>query len=355
MRDDLDRGLDIARVFRDQPHDQAVIFEQAPVQFFDHGQHVLLDADHIGPGLASDREIDHGFAVDIDKGARLKAGLLDPADVPQPDKGLAPAGDHEVLDLFDAVETAARAQQVATLAEIQIAARDIAVAGADGVPHIGQAQRPFSQPDRVHEDPDLPPLAAKQADRVHPRRAFQKHQHIVLQEIPLLSDIDSGGIAGQRLDAEIHKRIGGEGTGADARLIHILGIPRHLAHGVVDPDQRFVEVRAMREFEFDLGPAGAGRRDHAREARYATQVLLLLDQDFLFNVLRAGPGPAGLDRDHARVQIRDHLHRRPEKGEHAKDGDDQYRHRDDNGFMQRKTEHGPLINRADQGPPPAPR
>ena len=81
----------------------------------------------------------------------------------------------------------------------------------------------------------------------------------------------------------------------------------------------------MREFELDARLAGRGRGLDSLQARNAAQIFLLLDEDFLFDILRGRARPGGAYLHHPHVEIGDHLHGYRERGddaEHDHDTDD---------------------------------
>ena len=269
-----------------------MLLEQALVQLFHRLHNPLFHFHHIRTDLPAHAQGDVGDAVAVGVKPHLEGRQLGVAHIPQADEGAVAAGDDHVFYVFRGLETPDGSQQVAAFAAVQIAPGNIAVAGPYGGAQLGQGDLPLRQPRRVHIDLDLPFRPAPHRHLRHPRHPLQTGANMVLQEIAHLRHVDSLGVARQGPGEEKQEGIVGKGTGRDAGLVDILRVTRHLAQGVVDPDQHFVEVRAVGKLQLDVPAAGGGIGDHALQAGDAAQVFFLFDDDFLFHILGRRPGPA---------------------------------------------------------------
>ena len=96
-----------------------------------------------------------------------------------------------------------------------------------------------------------------------------------------------------------------------------------MLQAAVDLQQRLVHVRADVELERDRAGRIGAFRGHLGDALDALELLLLLDHDLLFDLLRTGAGPARLDRDRGRLHLGCQLHRHPHQRDDAEQRDQQ--------------------------------
>ena len=111
---------------------------------------------------------------------------------------------------------------------------------------------------------------------------------------------------------------------ADHRLVGVLGILGHLLQPAVDLEQRLFHVGADGELHRDHAAGVHALRRELRDALDARELLLLLDDDFLLDFLRAGAGPAGFDRDRRNLHLGRELHRHPDQRDDAEQRDQQH-------------------------------
>ena len=104
--------------------------------------------------------------------------------------------------------------------------------------------------------------------------------------------VQAAGVAGLRVDTEIHEGIAGERRGEYLWLVHRIRISGNLAERVIHPDQRIGNVYAKGEFQLDFRFAAVGGCCEATQIGQIAQVFFLLNQDFLLHILGRGPGPA---------------------------------------------------------------
>ena len=100
-----------------------------------------------------------------------------------------------------------------------------------------------------------------------------------------------------------------------------------MTQGIIDADERLVEIDIVGELQLNLGAAARCARDDAFQARNRAQVLFLLDDDFFFDVLRRGSRPARRNRNGAHFQIGNHL----DGDAHGRDDPQHAKHERSNG------------------------
>ncbi len=217
-------------------------------------------------------------------------------------------GDNQVLQVVNIIEAAGSAQQVTAFAFVDVAGGHIAVTGANGVAHILQAQVALGNPRWVDLNLDLAQGVAH-LDLRYSGNPLHARAQVVIDKIADHVHIQIAWVAHLRQHGEIHERIFGKGFAVQARLIDVFGVVGHLAQGIGNPDKRFIGLDSDGEFQLDHGCAHLGEGFHAAEVGQRTQVALLFQQDFFFNILRCRPRPAGFNGDDAGIQVGNHLHR----------------------------------------------
>ena len=248
---------------------------------------------------------------------------LYPGDVFEPDKHVAAAVNDRFPKRLQVVVAADRSQQVAPLAALDLAAGYVLVAAPDRVAHIADGQAPVRQPRCIDENLDLPLGTAPDVDLGHAGHAGQAGTDVVFDEVPHHVHIETTRIAFLGEDRVVHERVRRERAGEHARLVDVDRVRRHLVERVIDANQRLGDIDAERKVELDRCAARRRRCFEPRQVRDIAQVFFLLDQDFFLDVLRRCAGPRGLHRDRAHLEIGDHLHRHPERRQHAEHADDQ--------------------------------
>ena len=163
---------------------------------------------------------------------------------------------------------------------------------------------------------------------------------MVLEKVTHLHYVDVLWIARQWPDKKKQKRVIGNGTGDKTGFIDVFRITGDLCQRVVYPDQDFVDIDAVGKFQFNIPASGNGPGNHALQAGNASQVFLLLDNNLLFHVLGSRSRPFRNNGHHPDVEIRDHLDGHAINGQDTEQADDQYRYRDNQGFLESKPEHG---------------
>ncbi len=246
-------------------------------------------------------------------------------DVPEPGDGVTAAVEHQLLQRLDAVETPDCAQQVAPFAAFDVAAGDVAVARAHRGADVSERQAALGESSGIDANLHLPLGAAPDPHLRDAGNALHAGSHVIFDVVPDHVHVDAAGIARQGRDAKIHEGVIRERRRIDARLAHRDGIARYLTQGVVNANQRLIDVDAERKFELDARRARIGRRDHALQARDVAQVLLLLDQDLLLDVLGCSTGPERAHGNGSHLEIRNHLHRDAQHRNHAENADHENR------------------------------
>ena len=314
--------------------------QQLTIDFLHHRQHGLLDFNHVGAGFPAHRQAKCRLAAGIVLAANFRMIEADFGNIAEAHKAAIALGHDQLTQRFEIVKATHGAHQVTAVAAVDVAGRHIAIALTYRRAQLAQADIALGQLCRRHPDLHLALGAAADADLRDAWHALHSGADIVVDVVTQQINVDLFGVAGQWQDRKIHERIGRKRAGLQARLIDVFRIARDLTEGIADPDQRLVDVHPKRELKIDAGRAGAGRGNHSPQVGHRAQIGFLLDQDFLFHILRGGARPTGFHRDGAYFQIGNHLHRNAQGGDQTEHANDQRGDRGQNAVTQNGLEHG---------------
>jgi hypothetical protein len=317
-----------------------------PAGFVDQRHHLAFDVDHVGAGLAAHRHAERSAAVGVEKAVDFEVAEPDLGDFAEPGQGIATGVYDDLFEVLDTIEAADGAQQVAPLAGLDFAAGNIAVAFAYRAAQLAYGQVALGQPRRIDQDLDLARGAAVGRNLGYSRHGLEAGGDIVTHEILLRRHVEVTRVAGQRHDAKVHERVRRKRGCIDARFVDVVRVSGNAIERGNDVDQRLVQIDAERKFELYARATEGGRRDDTLQARHAAQLIFLLDQYFLFDVLRRRAGPGRAHRDRAHLEVRNHLHRDARGRDQAEHGHDQRRDRDQDAVPDHLFEHDLAIRLA---------
>ena len=131
---------------------------EALLDVLDDGERVLAEA------LQHDAGDDLALAVQLGDAAPLVRGELDARHVPEQHRHAAVALDDDLLEIGEALDVAAAAHGEFGLGQLDGAAADVHVAGAQRIAHLGERDAERLQPPRIDHDAVLLDEAADAGD-----------------------------------------------------------------------------------------------------------------------------------------------------------------------------------------------
>ena len=180
----FDRGADEDRLVEDHLGDQ---FFRNVDQVRDGFLDAIDDRDRIGvPALLEDRKINRGLAVDPHNVGLDRRRILDLADIPEQDRGIADGLDRELVHIGDMVDLRVRVEIVIVGADFNVAGRKDEIGLVHRPDDVHHAQLVGFELERVDINHDLPVTAAKGLRDRGAGHIGHLVAHIVLPEVAQL-------------------------------------------------------------------------------------------------------------------------------------------------------------------------
>lgn len=158
------RRLDVAHIVGDQFHAQTGGSQHGLVDLLDTVEHGVLDIDDVRACFPAHRQADDRLAVHARFGIDGEMVEFHVGDVAQPDHAVPAAGNQHVFQLFQSLEAADGAQQVAPLAAVDFSTGHVLVAFTQRRADVHHREAAGSKQRGVQQNAYLPLRTATHID-----------------------------------------------------------------------------------------------------------------------------------------------------------------------------------------------
>ena len=297
--------------------------EQLLVDLGDLGLEGVHDLDHVGSGLAANRQSQHEIAAGSNERILFLVAADHVGHVGNPHRSAGQVGDHRVGHLIEPLVPAHRAEGEIPLALGDRPGRHVHVMPPQGLLHVAKGQLPGRQPGGIDPNLNFPLTSAPHVDRRHPLGPLEHRLDLILGKVHQRGHVRLGSLENQPGDRRIQARL----RRHHGRLVGLVRIVLDLPKLVGNVAQSGVLVRPDEEFQHDAAPPLARSAGHLPHVGHTLELLFLTFDDLPLDLLRAGPEPPRGHRHPRPVHVRRQLNRNPKNAQKPEQKDQQHPHR----------------------------